>query len=299
MVNIFNWALGLGVATTGLIGLVLLLRRPMARFWGSQAVYLLWALPFLRLFMPEFKLPVKTTVNIPWSEEFYWFDNFGDGPSVMSEPVVPIATPPIVEKGIALPEWPVILVSIWMFIGMGWFALQLYRHIKYWHLLNNVSSLIGDDLAGLSQKAADIIGLRKLPRVKIAPKTIGPVVSGIFKPLIILPLDFETTYSKDEQLYALCHEMAHIRRYDLPAAFAFLIFRAVHWYNPIVHYAAHRFSLDQEAACDAFLFSFFEGNDKFGYAQTLLKVERIDAKHDTADRQEPQAPSLALARETL
>ena len=299
MVDIFNWALGLGVATTGLIGLVLLLRRPMARFWGSQAVYLLWALPFLRLFMPELKLPVKATVNVPWPEEFYWFDNFADGPSVASEPVAAAAAPPIVETGIALPQWPVILVSIWMIIGMGWIALQLYRHIKYWHLLNNVSSPIGDDLTALSQKVADIIGLRKLPRVKIAPKTIGPVVSGIFKPLIILPLDFETTYSEDEQLYALCHEMAHIRRYDLPAAFALLIFRAVHWYNPIVHYAARRFSLDQEAACDAFLLSRFQGNDKFGYAQTLLKAERIDAQQDTADRQKPQTLSLALAQETM
>ena len=137
MVDIFNWALGLGVATTGLIGLVLLVRRPMACFWGSQAVYMLWALPFLRLFMPEFKLPIKAAVNVPWPDEFYWLDNFGDGPSVASEPVVSVVAPPSVETGIALPEWPVILVSIWMIIGMGWITFQLYRHIKYWHLLNN------------------------------------------------------------------------------------------------------------------------------------------------------------------
>ena len=66
-----------------------------------------------------------------------------------------------------------------------------------------------------------------------------------------------------------------------------------------MHYAARRFSLDQEAACDAFLLSRFQGNDKLGYAQTLLKAERIDAKQDTADRQKPQTLSLALAQETL
>ncbi|MDB2438433.1 M56 family metallopeptidase [Hellea sp.] len=297
MAEILQWALGLGVATTGLIGLVLLLRRPMSRFWGSEAVYFLWALPFLRLFMPDLHLPVKAPVSMPWPADFYWLENF-EG-AATSPPVETVATaaPPLAQTGMQLPGWPVLIVSLWIIVGAGWISLQLYRHIKYWHLLNDLSSPTNDRVAGLAQKASDIIGLRKLPKIKTAPKDIGPIVSGIFRPLIILPQNFEKIYTQDEQLYALCHEMAHIKRYDLVAALGLLIFRAVNWYNPLVHYAARRFCLDQEAACDAFLLTRFKASDKVGYAQTLLKAERADTK--TANTTKPQSLSLALAKETL
>lgn len=294
MVDVLNWALELGVVTTGLIGLVLLLRRPMARFWGSEAVYVLWALPFLRLFMPEVNMPIKANVHVPWPADFYRFETFGGGRLEPIEPAVS-ATPALAQTGLQLPDGPIVIGVIWIMVGMGFASLQLYRHIKYWHLINRVSSPISDELADTSQKAADIIGLRKIPRVKVAPKAIGPIVSGIFRPLIILPQDFETTYTEDEQIYVLCHEMAHIRRYDLFAALALLIFRAVHWYNPVVHYAARRFSLDQEAACDAFLLSRFQDSDRVGYAQTLLKAERADT--DSAEIPKSHGLSLDFVKE--
>lgn len=296
MTDIFNWALELGVATTVLIGLVLLLRRPMARLWGSGAVYWLWALPFLRLFMPEVKLSVKTNVNVPWPTDFYRFEAFDGAPLQSSEPAI-VTAPTLVETGLQVSDWPVLVTGIWITVAVSWASWQLYRHVKYWHLLDRVSSPISRDLAASSQKAANIIGLQKLPNVKTAPKAIGPIVSGVFRPLIILPLNFETTYTEDEQIYALCHEMAHIKRYDIVAALGLLIFRAVHWYNPLVHYAARRFSLDQEAACDAFLLSRFQDSDKMIYAQTLLKAERLNTDKDSVAIERLQGLSLAFTKE--
>ena len=295
MIDIFNWALELGVATTVLIGLVLLLRRPMAHLWGSGAVYCLWALPFLRLFMPEIRLPVETNVNVPWPTDFYQFETFGDAPLQSSEPAA--AAPAIIETGLQVPDWPVLVTGIWITFAAAWISWHLYRHVKYWHLLDRVSSPINEDLKVSLQKATNIIGLRKLPRVKIAPKAIGPIVSGVFKPLIILPPDFETTYTEDEQIYALCHEIAHIKRYDIVAALALLIFRAVHWYNPLVHYAARRFRLDQEAACDAFLLSRFQDCDKMVYAQILLKAAHRDTNKDSTAIDRSQGLSLAFTKE--
>jgi len=84
--------------------------------------------------------------------------------------------------------------------------------------------------------------------------------------------------------------MAHIKRYDVWAAFALMVFRAVHWYNPIVHYAARKFRIDQEAACDAFLLSRFETNQSYNYARALLKAQQT-ATHPTKG----QSLSLALS----
>ena len=288
MIDLLNWGLKLGVVTTGLIGLVLLLRHPMIKYVGASAIYLLWSLPFLRLFMPNIHLPIKSDKDVLLFPDFYFPKNFDTAVPAVTDAV--IAAEPAAEAGINLPAWPVIICGIWITVGVAWIILQLYRHRRYWQLLNHVSSPATKNVMYLCEKSRQIIGLRTAPHVKVAPKNIGPVVSGIIKPLIILPANFEKIYTEDEQLYALCHEMAHIKRYDVWAAFALMIFRAVHWYNPIVHYAARKFRIDQEAACDAFLLSRFETNNSYNYARLLLKAQQA-ATHPTKG----QSLSLALS----
>jgi bla regulator protein blaR1 len=52
-----DWLLDTLLWTGVLLALVLLLRRPVARHFGAQAAYALWALPFLRLLTPGITLP--------------------------------------------------------------------------------------------------------------------------------------------------------------------------------------------------------------------------------------------------
>jgi len=51
--DILLWGLRTGLVVSGLIGLVLLLRRPFATYLGAEATFLLWSLPALRLIMPD------------------------------------------------------------------------------------------------------------------------------------------------------------------------------------------------------------------------------------------------------
>lgn len=54
-----QWLLDTTLYTGLLIALVLLLRRPVARAFGPQVAYALWALPFLRLVLPPIVLPAS------------------------------------------------------------------------------------------------------------------------------------------------------------------------------------------------------------------------------------------------
>ena len=51
------WLIDTLLYTGTLIALVLVLRRPVGRFFGPQIAYALWALPFLRLLLPPIELP--------------------------------------------------------------------------------------------------------------------------------------------------------------------------------------------------------------------------------------------------
>ncbi|MEP1231471.1 MAG: M56 family metallopeptidase [Litorimonas sp.] len=295
--EILTWGLRMGVLTSVLIGLVLLIRRPFVKYFGAQATFLLWSLPALRLIMPDIRLPVKHDIA-PFQEvsfeqmEMFMRGRFDVDP-VPASNALPIIPPIEATSSMDIAGW---IVFIWIGVGALWMSYHMTRHYKFAHLLKDVSSMPAVSMNTMITQAQSKMGLARAPQVLVAPKNIGPFVTGVIKPLIIVPNNFVTNYSKEAQLFALCHEMSHIKRRDFIWAFALLIFRAVHWYNPLVHYAARRFRLDQEAACDAHSLSKFSGDgDTYDYAMTLLMNEHTDKDPDNKRGAMP-ALSLALTK---
>ena len=59
-----DWLLGTLFATTGLIVLVLALREPVRRAFGSRVAYGLWLIPAARLLMPTLSQTVERPVGV-------------------------------------------------------------------------------------------------------------------------------------------------------------------------------------------------------------------------------------------
>lgn len=292
MIDLLNWGLRTGVVISGLIGLVLLLRRPFARYFGAEATFILWSLPLIRLCLPDMHMRVKTEgLILPYDWFPIWDGNEGEG-AISSSVVLSVPDKVLQAPQAFLAADMIIttLIVLWLSIGFMWFGFHGLKHIRYGRLLRHVSVDYPATLEPNIQRALNLVDLRKAPDIKIAPKNIGPLVSGLFNPVIILPKDFEHHYSKDAQLFSLVHELSHIKRRDLWSVFAALLFRAIHWYNPLVHYAARKFKIDLEAACDAHALAKFAGDDQatHNYALTLLLAEQQGVVPS-------KMPSLSLA----
>ncbi|MEO1149954.1 MAG: M56 family metallopeptidase [Pseudomonadota bacterium] len=149
------------------------------------------------------------------------------------------------------------------------------------------------------------------------PLVTGPLVTGLIRPTIILPAQFDSLYTANEQHMILLHECMHVRRGDLWVTLAALCFRAVNWHNPAIHMGWRPFRTDQEAACDASVLRYLAqtaANQTSGdtqhaapdqyasekgssqgrvvdYGSALIKSARLAADHMTAMRALP-APSL-------
>jgi len=103
-----------------------------------------------------------------------------------------------------------------------------------------------------------------------------PALIGILRPRVVLPEDFETRYTPQEQALVLAHENAHLERGDaLWNAFVVLL-RCVFWFNPLVHVAATLMRVDQELACDATVIA-RHPTSRRAYADAMLKTELADA----------------------
>lgn len=99
-----------------------------------------------------------------------------------------------------------------------------------------------------------------------------PAVSGLFRPRIVLPSDFQSRYTPDEQRLVIAHEQLHIERGDIPAQALATLLRCVFWFHPLVHLAAARFRFDQELACDAAVVARFP-NARRSYGDAMLKTQ--------------------------
>jgi hypothetical protein len=80
---------------------------------------------------------------------------------------------------------------------------------------------------------------------------VSPVVMGLVRPTVVVPSDFRSRYTPQEQALILAHEQTHVRRGDLVANLLCSLIRCVLWFNPLTHLGAGRFRFDQELACDA------------------------------------------------
>ena len=281
MIDLLNWGLRTGVVISGLIGLVLLLRRPFARYFGAEATFLLWSLPLIRLCLPDMYVSSHAGGTLlPFELPYDKFPMWGSSKTSVSMDIAvsPSLAEPLTQSPFVLPPDVFIaaIVFLWLIGGVLWLSFYGVQHVRYGRLLRHVSIDYPSSLEHNIARAAHLIGLKKLPIIKVAPKNIGPLVSGVFNPIVILPKGFDKDYSRDAQVLSLAHEFSHMKRRDLWSTFAVLVFRALHWYNPLVHYAARKFRADLEAACDTYTLSKFAGNNSAAhdYAHTLLLAEQ-------------------------
>src|SRR4051812_41260610 len=234
-----GWAVGAAVAVSILIGLVLGLRRPVARLFGAQAAYALWAAPLIRAVMPP--LP-------------------GGAIAIPAKAVLGSARYELVVTRVAASSnwsWPDALVVLWLGGAAIFLAVQLLRHHRF-----VASALRNGRPLPIEGVDYDVVA---------SPAVHGPVATGLIHPLILVPLDFAQRFSPEQQRLALLHEQLHHRRGDIWASAAALLMTALLWFNPLAHLALGAFRRDMEAACDARVLADTGTDAAPAYAQTILR----------------------------
>lgn len=246
-------ALQTGVSIALLIGLVLLIRPLFAKYLGAKATYMLWLLPFLRLFLPPIKWEGEASdiTTFPLFPVQY-FAGLGESMPVRASVE---ASAPLTSsfKGLVIDNLSALIITIWLSVALLWIVKIIFSHRSSVQALRLNSDPVSESLENQILTAQQIVGIKRAPEVRKANFKAGPLVTCPWSPLLILPEGFETKYTDISRRAALAHELAHIKRHDLWAVFIGAVFRALNWPNPLVHVAFHYFRIDLEAACDEYV----------------------------------------------
>lgn len=296
-----NWAGHTGLDISILIVLILMCRRPFVKLFGARAAYALWALPLLRLVLPEIPITLprpswmQPIVNAP--TEIITYTNLETF----------VAGPVVASPASAQVNWQLPVIAIWLGVAVVWFTVQLLRQHNYIKNIQADASSVSQQVQHKLSQACETLALNSAPDICVSASNagpmVGPMVAGVFRPIIILPKNFESDFNDRQQFFALTHELAHIKRRDLWAAFGALLFRALNWPNPLVHLCAVKFRTDQEAACDAYVLNIIGGGSQTrqSYAATLIhsatlaaKVAAISTKNSTRTPRTPSNQSVLV-----
>lgn len=243
------WAIDTLIVTTLLVLLVIAARKPVAKHFGPQIAYLLWAIPAARLVLPPLPqwLPSLATPTAAPAEA-----------SLLVIDATAAATPTMVQQiaSYVPASWPWLLLALWLGGALVTLAWQAMIHRRL--------------LAALA--TGDLIDRVGRIRVYVSDAVAGPVSFGLLDPVIVLPSHHILPLTPPEQRLAIAHELAHHQRGDLWANAFAVIFAALHWFNPLVRSAWRNFRFDQEAACDACVLATTGRAERGTYARTLAKA---------------------------
>ncbi|MCC6926925.1 M56 family metallopeptidase [Novosphingobium sp.] len=233
-----TWLLDTALYTGALIALVLVLRRPVARYFGPGLAYALWALPLLRLVLPPLVLPADPVALVePVS-------------GVVVELVPAATTPPA-------PAWidpaPVIQ-AVWL---AGALAFLLWRVWSYRAMRRTL----------LAQ--AHPVGEHGAVRLVESPAIAAPVAFGLHDKVVALPLGFMDRTDRAGRDLAIAHELEHHAGRDLAANIAMQPLLALHWFNPLAWAGWRAMRRDQEAACDARVLAGRDAATRAAYARLI------------------------------
>lgn len=217
----------------------------------------------LRLLQPALgdRLPTLSILALDWAS---WMRTLGLG---------------AVESGLAGGY-----VSLFVAIGTIWLCGALAVGVRWWVRYRSFSlrvrtarRLLGGREAALLGRARARIGLRRPVAVAAledaADMPAGPGVWGVFRPVLVLPVEMSRQLSDSELEAIFVHELVHVARWDNLVAHLQMLLCCALWFHPLVWSLDRRLLAAREEACDERAVALL-GNPET-YARSLLKVVRM------------------------
>jgi beta-lactamase regulating signal transducer with metallopeptidase domain len=270
LLALFHWIVNASLRASLLAVAILLLQAALRSVISARSRYVLW-------------LPVLLVLTLPVLPQSRWsaenlFAARTHAPAPVSAPVaVTLSGETSPVSSTATPssmDWKEAAAAIvWaagavLSLGGG---LLLYSAALRRFLLN--ADQPDDSLTRMIASLSTELRLHRAPRVILSPAVESPAVTGLLRPLLLLPANFSTAFDRTEARLVLKHELMHLKRFDLQLNALLFLLNTLHWFNPVLWLAAWCARQDRETACDAQVLAAEASDCRGDYGRVLLKAE--------------------------
>lgn len=174
----------------------------------------------------------------------------------------PAPAPTTGAQALSSAPWIVPVMAQWpVFVAIGWLAIAALLLARVcWSLAH---------IQGLKRRAI-LLEQRGPIRVLASAEARVPMAAGFVRRAIVFPQSLLDELTPQEFEQVLCHEMAHLHRWDDWTQLAQAIAQAVLFYNPAVYWIGRRLKIEREMACDDWVVSTTGGARPYAACLTHL-----------------------------
>ena len=266
------------VFISGIIGILLLVKRIFKNSLSSRMQYNLWFLllgllavpfiPFRFIGLPQIFSWLGSLRSSPFSGagtnitgtaeavttgNTNWMNNFTL--SVNSE------TPSIAGY---------ILLGIWIVGILAMIILVIKSSLRLRSLEKSALPLQNQEVRRLYHRCLEEMGIHRDIPVYSTAFLKSPIIVGLLKPCIYLPIHLISDYDESDMRYMLLHELQHYKHKDAVASYLMNLAGVIYWFNPLVWYALKEMRNDREVACDTSVLKMLEEDAYEDYGNTLI-----------------------------
>ncbi len=261
-----------------IIGIFLLAKHLLRNYLTSRAQYNLWFFLLGLLIVPF--IPVQ---EVHFPQIFTWFENLKNGSASTVETVM---------KQTALQNQPdtanwmndfsifvsrkapstigFILCILWC-IGIFLMLIKLIQSIYHFHAIKKSAlPLQNPTVNRLYQNCLAEMQLKKPIPIYSTAFLRSPIIAGLLKPYIYLPIHLISDYNENDMKFMLLHELGHYKYKDALANYFMNVVGVLYWFHPLVWYALKEMKNDREVACDTTVLKQIGKEAYIDYGNTLI-----------------------------
>ena len=261
-----------------IIGILLLAKRLLKNSLTSRMQYNLWYLLLSLLAVPF--IPVQP---IRFLQIFAWFGSFKNA---SSSPIRDMINETAPTNQSVTANWMndfsisvsrrtpstigLILFILWC-IGIFIMILLITKSMLRFHnMKNSALPLQNPAVRTLYYECLDEMHIKKPIPIYSTAFLKSPIIAGLLKPCIYMPIHLISDYNANDIKYMLMHELGHYKHKDALANYLMNIIGVLYWFHPLVWYSLKEMKNDREVACDTSVLKLLDEGDYEDYGNTLI-----------------------------
>ena len=261
-----------------IIGILLLAKRLLKNRLTSRMQYNLWYLLLSLLAVPF--IPVQP---IRFLQIFAWFGNFKNASSSPIGDMINATAPTnqsvtanwMNDFSISVSRRTPSTIGLILFIlwCIGTFIMILLitkSMLRFHNMKNSALPLQNPAVRTLYYECLDEMHIKKPIPIYSTAFLKSPIIAGLLKPCIYMPIHLISDYNANDIKYMLMHELAHYKHKDALANYFMNIIGILYWFHPLVWYSLKEMKNDREVACDTSVLKLLDEGDYEDYGNTLI-----------------------------
>ena len=261
-----------------IIGILLLAKRLLKNSLTSRMQYNLWYLLLSLLAVPF--IPVQP---IRFLQIFAWFGSFKNA---SSSPIGDMINETAPTNQSVTANWMndfsisvsrrtpstigLILFILWCIGTFIMILLITKSMLRFHNMKNSALPLQNPAVRTLYYECLDEMHIKKPIPIYSTAFLKSPIIAGLLKPCIYMPIHLISDYNANDIKYMLMHELGHYKHKDALANYLMNIIGVLYWFHPLVWYSLKEMKNDREVACDTSVLKLLDEGDYEDYGNTLI-----------------------------